>query len=57
MYTAGMGAGGATAVTATVLTLPNTGGNGIITIAISVAVGLITWGLIYKRVHQNFKYG
>lgn len=51
MYTAGLGAGGATVVSATVLSLPNTGGNSIITIAISVAIGLITWGAIYKRVH------
>jgi LPXTG-motif cell wall-anchored protein len=51
MYTAGMGAGTATVATAAVLTLPNTGSSVIVTLALSVAAGLITWGIIYSRSH------
>jgi len=49
MYTAGRGAIGAAAATTTALILPNTGSNMIVTIAISVAVGLIAWGFLYSR--------
>lgn len=47
----GLGAGAATTVTTgAVLTLPNTGGSNIIVnIAISVAVGMLTWGVVYTR--------
>lgn len=47
----GLGAGAAaTATTGAVLTLPNTGGSSIIVnIAISVAVGMLTWGVVYAR--------
>lgn len=29
--------------------LPNTGSNSVVTVAVSVAVGLLTWGVIYSR--------
>lgn len=46
----GIGAGAAaTATTGAVLALPNTGSNMIVNIAISVAVGILTWGIIYSR--------
>lgn len=47
----GLGAGvAATATTGAVLTLPNTGGNSIIIdLAISVGVGLLTWGIVYAK--------
>ncbi|HEX5456695.1 MAG TPA: hypothetical protein VFW77_05030 [Candidatus Saccharimonadales bacterium] len=47
----GLGAGAAaTATTGAVLTLPNTGGSNIlINLAISVGVGLLTWGVVYTR--------
>jgi LPXTG-motif cell wall-anchored protein len=37
----------ATAGAATLL--PNTGSNTIVTVAISVAVGLLAWGVVYGR--------
>ena len=51
----GLGAGvAATATTATVLTLPNTGGNSIIIdLAISVVVGLLAWGVVYAKTARN----
>lgn len=39
---------GATAATAAVLVLPNTGNNMVITVAIAIIVGLIAWGVLYK---------
>jgi LPXTG-motif cell wall-anchored protein len=48
MYLGGIGAGTATVATATVMTLPNTGSNAIVSFAVSIAVGLMTWGLLYK---------
>jgi LPXTG-motif cell wall-anchored protein len=35
--------------TAAVLSLPNTGSNGYLTVALSVGVGLVTWGVLYAR--------
>lgn len=51
MYGKGAMVGAATTTTATVaaVTLPNTGGNLIITIAVSVAAGLVSWGVLYAR--------
>ena len=42
---------GATTTTATVaaVTLPSTGGNMVVTLAISVASGLVMWGILYTR--------
>ncbi|HSX16275.1 MAG TPA: LPXTG cell wall anchor domain-containing protein [Candidatus Saccharimonadales bacterium] len=31
------------------LTLPNTGGNIVISLAIAVASGLVVWGVLYAR--------
>jgi hypothetical protein len=47
MYVGGKGAGLATATVATgsAVVLPNTGSNAIITIAVSVFAGMITWGI------------
>lgn len=45
MYTGGVVLGVSTVTSAVVL--PNTGGNGIITLAASLAAGLITWGALY----------
>jgi hypothetical protein len=44
-----LGAATSTAATAAVLSLPNTGSNGYLTIALSVGVGLLTWGVLYAR--------
>lgn len=52
MYMYGRGAMlGATTTTATVaaVTLPSTGGNMVVTLAISVASGLVMWGILYTR--------
>lgn len=45
----GLGAGAATVATGAVLVLPNTGGNIIVNIALSVGAGLVTWGVLYAR--------
>jgi len=44
-----LGAATTTTATAAALTLPNTGSNGYLTIALSVGVGLLTWGVMYAR--------
>ncbi len=51
MYGKGGAVGAGTATTATVgaVTLPNTGGNFVVTLAIAVAAGLIVWGALYAR--------
>lgn len=49
MYKGGLGAGAATVTTAGALTLPNTGSNLLINVALSVGVGLIVWGFLYAR--------
>lgn len=51
MYGRGAMIGVVSAATTTtaVATLPNTGGNIVVTIAVSVAVGLISWGALYLR--------
>jgi LPXTG-motif cell wall-anchored protein len=43
--------GAAVAATTTVgaLTLPNTGGDLVVTLALSVAAGLVAWGVLYAR--------
>jgi hypothetical protein len=38
-----------TTTTVGALTLPNTGGNLVVTLAVSVAAGLVTWGVLYTR--------
>ena len=50
MYT-GVVLGGATAVTTTaaLTLLPSTGGNLIISVAVSVATGMVAWGVMYAR--------
>lgn len=51
MYGKGGMLGAATTTTAVVgaITLPDTGGNFVVTLAISVAAGLIVWGALYAR--------
>lgn len=51
MYSQGAvkGAAVATTATAAVTVLPNTGGNLVVNVAISVAAGLSVWGLLYAR--------
>ena len=34
---------------AAAVTLPNTGGNWVISAAIAVGVGMLTWGVLYAR--------
>jgi len=34
---------------AAVVTLPNTGGNMLVTAALAVGAGLLTWGVLYAR--------
>lgn len=43
------GAATSTATAAGVTVLPNTGGSLVINLAISVAAGLVTWGVLYAR--------
>lgn len=51
MY-AGLGAGVTSVATgATLFTLPDTGSNVVLNIAISVASGMIAWGVLYVRNH------
>ena len=40
----------ATTATVGALTLPNTGGNFVVSLAVSVAAGLVAWGVLYARV-------
>jgi hypothetical protein len=49
MYGRVLGAATTTVTTAGVLTLPNTGGNLIVNVAISVAAGMGVWGVLYAR--------
>ena len=39
----------ATATTVGALTLPNTGGDFIVSVAVSIAAGLVAWGVLYAR--------
>jgi hypothetical protein len=39
----------AAGTTAGALTLPSTGGNFVVTLAVSVATGLVAWGVLYAR--------
>ncbi|HSX35315.1 MAG TPA: LPXTG cell wall anchor domain-containing protein [Patescibacteria group bacterium] len=51
-----LGASTATLGTAAAITLPNTGSNVVVTIALSVAAGLVTWGIMQARARrQNAK--
>jgi len=49
MYGRVLGSATTTVATAGVLALPNTGGNMITNVAISVAAGLAAWGVLYAR--------
>jgi len=51
MYGRGAMLGAATTTTATVaaVTLPKTGSNILVSLAISVASGLVMWGILYTR--------
>lgn len=44
-----IGVAATTTTTVAVATLPNTGGNIVVTIAVSVAAGLVVWGALYAR--------
>lgn len=46
-----LGATTSTAVTAAVV-LPNTGGNLMVTLAIAIAAGLLTWGGLYAYANR-----
>ncbi|MDB5181503.1 MAG: hypothetical protein JWP13_266 [Candidatus Saccharibacteria bacterium] len=39
----------ATGATLGALTLPSTGGDFVVTLAVSVAAGLVAWGVLYAR--------
>lgn len=39
----------ATTTTTAALTLPSTGGNLVVTLAVSAAAGLVAWGVFYAR--------
>jgi len=39
-------------VVASAVVLPNTGGNAIITVAVAVAAGLLTWGAMYAYANR-----
>jgi hypothetical protein len=51
MYGSGNGAAPIVAATTTVgaVTLPSTGGNFVVTLAVSVAAGMVAWGILYSR--------
>jgi hypothetical protein len=53
MYAGGKGVGvvvaTATTGTAAITTLPNTGGNLLVSAALAVGAGLLTWGVLYTR--------
>jgi len=50
MYVGVIGATTATVATSAALsTLPNTGGNLLLNIALSVAAGMTAWGVLYAR--------
>jgi LPXTG-motif cell wall-anchored protein len=55
MYGKGGAIGAVTATTVTVgaVALPNTGGNFVVTLAISIAAGLVVWGALYARSTTN----
>jgi hypothetical protein len=44
-----LGAATTTTATAAAVTLPNTGGNFVATAAVSLAAGLVAWGVLYAR--------
>lgn len=46
-----LGATTSAAVTGAVV-LPNTGGNTIVTLAIAIAAGLLTWGALYASANR-----
>lgn len=39
-------------VVAGAVVLPNTGGNVIVTVAVAIAAGLLTWGALYARANR-----
>jgi hypothetical protein len=49
MYGKVLGVATATTATTAAVTLPNTGGNVVVSIAVSVAAGLVAWGVLYAR--------
>lgn len=49
MYGRVLGACTGTVCTAAALTLPNTGSNIVVTMAVSIATGMVVWGLLYAR--------
>jgi len=49
MYGRSAGAVLGTSATVGAVTLPNTGGNVIVSLAIAVAAGMIVWGVLYAR--------
>ena len=56
MYTsAGLGAATAVATTTAITVLPKTGGNVLIDVAVSLAAGLLVWGVEFVRTHNTNK--
>lgn len=51
MYGRVLGACAGTVCTVAAVTLPNTGGNLVVTAAISIAAGMVVWGVLYARSH------
>jgi LPXTG-motif cell wall-anchored protein len=51
MYVGGRGAGAAVVGTGAAMILPNTGGSMIVNVAVALAAGLVTWGIVYVRTH------
>lgn len=49
MYTGGNVLPLATVPTVGALVLPNTGGNFVVTLAVSVAAGMVAWGVLYAQ--------
>ena len=46
-----LGAATSTAVVGAAV-LPNTGGNAVVTMAIAIVAGLLTWGVLYARANR-----
>jgi len=53
MYGSVAGASTVTVGTGAALILPNTGSNRILTIAVSVAAGLVVWGALQARARRQ----
>lgn len=52
MYSNGTVLGATTGAAVAATVLPNTGSNSVVGLALALAVGLITWGVVYSRANS-----